>query len=731
MTEDELLAIIKREEQNAAGSDDTQSQDRAKMLAYYMGEAKYELSPPEIEGRSQVVSKDLMDTVEWMMPSLMKIFAGQDDVVQFLPDDEKDEQAASDATEYCGYLFYRRNPGFRILHDAIKNCLIQRSAFVKVYCEDDWDQRLERYYGIPDFELEALNNDPDVEVVEQTDYEAEMMPDPMSGQPVMATPPTYDVVCQRKEQRIKYKVDGVPPERMRFNRDATSIETARFVQQCERRTVSDLRSMGYDNDKLDTLPSNTDDPRIEVEEDERGYYDDSTDSMTYAARVRMDEALREVELKCTFIRVDYDGDGIAEYRYVTHVDNVVFENEITDDHEFAAFSPVLMPYKAIGLGMWDLLEDLQRIRTVLTRQMLDNAYLANNPVTQVVEGQVALDDLLNRRAGGIVRVKNLDAIRETATPFIGGQCLTLLDAFGQQRDKRTGVTEFNQGLGADSLSKSAIGSEGVADLMAAAQQRIELVARVLAETGIARVWQLLLKKAVQYTDRAAQVKINGRWLHVDPREWKNKYETEITIGTGTANRQQQVVNLQVIGSAQERLYPLGLVTKENLHATATRLAKALGYRNADQFFTAPPKGPDGKPLPEQPEGPPESVQLEQAKQQGQAQLVMLKGQQDAQLAHVKAQADIEVARMTQQFQAEQQQAESELQAQRDALKLQNDKELAVFTAQIEAGTERYKAELQRDTELDKVRIQAGMDLLTKAGDESSEDIESSQEMSAE
>lgn len=727
MTDDELLAIIQREEQNATGRDDTQSQDRAKMLAYYMGEAKYELSPPEVEGRSQVVSKDLMDTVEWMMPSLMKIFAGQDDVVQFQPENEGEEQAASDATEYCGYLFFRRNPGFRILHDAIKNCLIQRSAFVKVYCEDDWDQRVERYYGIDAMDREALANDPDVEIVEEAVTEAVVIPDPMSGQPIEVSPASFDVVVQRRARRIQYKVDGVPPERMRFNRDATSLETARFVQQCERRTVSDLRSMGYDEDKLDLLPSNTDDPRIEVEEDERGYYDDTTDSFTYAARVRMDDALREVELKCTFIRVDFDGDGIAEYRYVTHVGDVIFENEVTDDHEFAAFTPVLMPYKAIGLSMWDLLEDLQRIRTVLTRQMLDNAYLANNPVTQVVDGQVALDDLLNRRAGGIVRVKNLDAIREAGTPFIGNQCLTLLDAFAQQRDKRTGVTEFNQGLGADSLSKSAIGSEGVADLMSAAMQRIELVARVLAETGMARIWQLLLKKAVQYADRPAQVKINGRWLRIDPREWKNKYETEITIGTGTANKMQQVQNLQVIAAAQEKLYPLGLVNKENLHTTATRLAKALGYRNADQFFTGVPKGPDGQPLPEQPEGPPESVQLEQVKQQGAMQLAQVKGQQDERLATIKAQQEIAVAQAEQEAQAAQAQQQAELNAQRDAMKLDQEKELAVFQAQLQAETELRKAEIQRETALDLARIQAGMDLLTKAGDE----VADSEEMGAE
>lgn len=715
MTESDLLAIIEQERQNAAGTDDQQSQDRAKMLAYYMGEAKYELAPPDVEGRSQVVSKDLMDTVEWIMPSLMRMFAGQDDVIQFLPESEGEEQQVDDANEYIGYLFYRRNPGFRILHDAFKNCLIQRSAFAKVYCDTQWDQRVERYHGIDQFDLQALQSDPDVEITELSEYEAAMMPGP-DGQPMEVNPATFDVICQRKHSRLNYKVDGVPPERLRFNRDATSLETARFVEHCERKAISDLRSLGYDPEKLDRLPSNDDSYQTQYEEDERGYYDDSTNSLTRAARVRLDEALREVDVYDTYVRVDFDGDGIAEYRHVISAGDQVFVNEIADDHEFAAFTPVLMPYKAIGLGMWDLVEDLQRIRTVLTRQMLDNAYLANNPVTTIVEGQVNLDDLLNRRAGGVRRVKDLNSIREEGTPFIGGQCLTLLDAFGQQRDKRTGVTEFNQGLGADALSKSAIGSEGVADLMSAAMQRVELIARVLAETGMARVWQLLLKKAVQYADRPAQVKINGRWLRVDPREWRNRYDMEINIGTGTANKQQQVANLTLIAQAQDKLFPLGMVSKENIYTTATRMVRALGYRNADQFFQSPENQPP------QQEGPPPEVQAEMAKQQGAMQLEQLRQQGALQLAQiqaqtqmhlkqVEAQTQIEVENAKQAAQAEQASQEQALQAQRDELRLQNDKELAMFQARLDAETEIRKAMIAHQQAVDTADIQAEASVL--------------------
>lgn len=170
-----------------------------------------------------------------------------------------------------------------------------------------------------------------------------------------------------------------------------------------------------------------------------------------------------------YTRVDYNKDGVAELRRVVKSGAYVHENEVVDDHPFSVYSPILMPYKVIGLSFYDLVEDLMRIRTALSRQMLDNAYLANNPRTAILEGQVNLDDLLNPRVGGVVRVKGdvNTHMREMLTPFIGPQALTLLEHFNQVRDTRTGVTEMNSALNAESLAKGSVGSEGVQALMQA------------------------------------------------------------------------------------------------------------------------------------------------------------------------------------------------------------------------------------------------------------------------
>jgi hypothetical protein len=222
--------------------------------------------------------------------------------------------------------------------------------------------------------------------------------------------------------------------------------------------------------------------------------------------------------------------------------------------------------------------------------VLDNVYLSNNPRTEVVVGKVDLDDVLSPRPGGLVRVTEPGMMREVAVPFVAGAGLELIGQVDQVRDTRTGVTEMNSAVNTESLSKGSVGSEGVQALMNAGAQRLRLIARVLAETGFKRMYYLMLKHVTQHQDRAQQVKINGRWLQIDPREWKNRYNMSVSVGVGTFGRQQQIANLTLLGQAQEQVMPLGLASPANVYQTVTRLAEAMGYRDADQFFTAPQDG---------------------------------------------------------------------------------------------------------------------------------------------
>jgi len=694
MTDAELCTLIDRESKASIGVEDFYARDREKALSFYMGEAKGELAPPDIDGRSRVVSKTLMDTVEWAMPCLMRMFA-QDDVIRFEPDHPDDDQHVEDASDYIAHLFYRKNNGFTTLHDAIKSALLFRMGVVKVYCDHRWEHRQEEYRGLSQMEVQALQQDGAIEVL-SVEQDGELPPELlMEGMPPEMAQ-TFTVIARRSQQHKEFKCEGVPPEEIRIARDCRSIEDVRYIAHVVQRTKSDLLSEGWPKEEIDLLNSDST-SEGDAERYDRHKYDGGG---VPAPLDEGDESQEKLTVTEAYVRVDFDGDGIAEYRRILKAGDYIHENEVTDDHPFALFTPILMPYKVIGLSFYDLVEDLQRIFTALDRQLLDNAYLANNPRTAVVEGQVNLDDLLNPRPGGLVRMKALDATRVEMTPFVGNQILEVRQHFGQVHDTRSGVTEMNSALNSESLAKGNIGSEGVQALMTQGQQRLELVARVLAEGGVKRVWLLLLKLVTQYQDRPAQMKINGRWLQIDPRAWKNRYDMTLSVGVGTAGRMQKLQGLQLIGAAQEKLFEVGAVSPENAYNLGCDVAKASGERQTDRYFTKPdPNNPPNQ-------GPPEAVQVEQVRQQGAQQLAQVKAQDDAHARQVQAQVDVEVERAKQQAQAAQNAHQNELEAERERLRLQNEMALEQFKVEKQMELEVAKAHIQRQTAIEVARINA-------------------------
>ncbi len=669
MSDERLAALIDQESHDSIGWADELSQDGQRNQEFYMGEPTGALAPPEVDGRSKVVSRDVLDTVEWIMPGLMRMFAGADDIVRFEPDGPEDQQSSDDATAYIGYLVHRKNNGFVLLHDAIKSALIARRGFVKCYCDKRWEYREESYTGLSVMELEALRDDPEVEIITEESIQSDengVPGPPGEAQSAYDAPPSlvelppelmiaYNVTVRRRVGVTELKAEGCPPEEIRVAKGTRVIEDCRFIAHIVERTLSDLKSLGYDPKLVDSL---SDDDSLDAggEREARHDYDGSDDRNDPP-----EPSQRKVTLTEAYMRIDYDGDGIAEYRRIVKAGNVVFENDVVDDHPFSLACPVLMPYKLIGLSVADLVVDLQEIKTALTRQVLDNVYLSNNPMTEVVEGQVNIDDFLSPRPGGLRRVKQIGMTREVATPFVAQYGLTMIEHFDRIQDARTGVTEFNQGLNPEGLSKSNVGSEGVQDLMAAGAQRIELIARVFAETFVKRLWLIMLKLATQHVNRAQQVKINGRWMTIDPRSWKNRYDMTVSVGIGTASKQQQIANLQTILALQAQAGPLGLATPQNGYQALTRLVEAMGYRDSDQFFTAPQQGQQQG---QQQEGSPEAQALIAAEQ-------------------IKAQATMEKAKMDN---------ETKIMIERE--KIASQERVAMFEAQQRIAIEREKANRQ-------------------------------------
>lgn len=711
MTEEALCALIETESASGIGAEDRLSRDRATAMSFYMGEAKGDLAPPDTDGRSRVVSKDVQEVVEWVHPTLMRTFAGSEQVIKFEPTCQGDEDAVKQASEYCSYTFWRKNPGYFILSDAIKSALITRHSFVKVYWDKTHVDEDESYQGLSEAELEALRQDPEIEITEVEEVSAldtvsgqpALPPDALGGgHPIAAQAPSqlrvFNIKAKRTADQSKVTVEGVPSERMRMSKETRLIEDLRYIEHREEKTVSDLISLGYDKDKVQQLQDDLDESYEAIE---RGDYDDSWDTTPAP-----EDSQRVVWLQDVYMRVDFDGDGIAEYRHIVKSGAHVFENEVCDGHPFAQFDCLLMPHKLVGIGIYDLLEDLQRIKTAITRQVLDNLYMANNPRKLVNSNSgTDLDALIHAQPNGIVLTDNIDnAVTELVTPFVGQAGLSMLDYYSTVRDGRSGVSSFNQGLTGGELSKSALGSEGVESLLNQGQQRIELIARNLAEGGLKRVWGLILKNLTQHMDRHDQIMVDGEWLPINPRAWATKYDMTTSVGIGTASKKEQIQNLMLIGNAVQQAGTAipGLVAPENVYNLLAKLIKASGEHNPDQYITNPKDAPP-------PQAQPDPAM---AKVQAESQARMAELQQQGQLEQAKQQGTVEVERMKQEFQAQQAQQETQLEAQRNQLQAANDKEMAQFKAQLEYNLAIAKAEMAQQTAITVARINAEAKILS-------------------
>lgn len=581
MTESDLNAILDGHMANSLGGDGSKlASDRAKMLAYYYGKAEGDLAPPAIEGRSAIVATEVADTIEWLMPTLMRIFTGGDSAVEFAPQRQEDEESARQATEYINYVFYRQNPGFLVLHTWFKDALLQKYGVVKTWWDRHKEDVREEYRGMAPEELAyLLQESPELSVIEQ--------------KPNEDNPQLIDVACKRSKDVEQAKVEPIPPEDFGVNRRARSLDTADCLWHRVPRSLSDLRAAGYPKAKLDNL-GDDENAGWTIEASERAKYDDETGGFFTDDAMGADESQRKIWLYEFYVRTDYDGDGIAEWRQVMRAGKEILRNTKVDGHPFSGLTPILMPHRLIGRSVAELVMDLQRIKTALLRQTLDNMYLVNNGRFYVDMNQkVNLDDLLNNRPGGIVRGQGQNGVSSLAPPMLGGGAFNLIEYVDTIRENRVGVTKYNQGLDANSLNKTAT---GITQIMSAAQQRIELLARVFAETGVKDMFLKLLKLATTHQSKAQIIRLTNGYVPIDPREWKTQFDVTVNVGLGTGNKDQQAAHLTNILQLQQGLVPAGIVSPRNLYETARRLPEALGFKS-DAFFTDPAEAQKNAPPP--------------------------------------------------------------------------------------------------------------------------------------
>jgi len=601
MTDQELQGIVGKEIDDSIDYiDNWVSPVRATATQYYRGEPFGD----EEEGRSQVVSMDVRDTVQAIMPSLMRIFHGSDRTVEYVPQGAEDVASAKQATEYANYIVNRDNNGFLEMHSAFMDALVRKVGILKCYWEDKTDFETIEYTGVDDNALAALMADPDAEVeIDVSEPVGEAQMDPMTGQIIMP-PMVHDlrVTYTRPDGRVK--LEALPPEEFLISREAKSVEDADYVAHRRIVTVSELVAMGYDYDEVYSLSSSHDDMDTNVERNTRN------PALSNDMNSREDAAMRKVLYVESYIRVDFDGDGIAELRKIcTGGDgNVILNNEPCAMAPFATICPDPEPHDFFGMSVADTVLDIQRIKSVIMRNTLDSLSLSIHPRIAVVEGMVNMDDVMNTEMGAIVRQRAAGQVQPLTTPFVGQQAFPVLQYMDEIKEARTGISKASMGLDAGALQSST--ATAVAATISSAQQHIEMIARVFAETGVKRLYELVLYNITTHQDKARMIRLNNDFVEMDPRVWNSNMDVSVNVALGRGSDTERMMMLRQIGEMQKEAMstmgpqnPLTDITK--LSNTLKEMTVLAGFKDTSQFwgdpaqYQPPPEGPKEPTVEEQ------------------------------------------------------------------------------------------------------------------------------------
>lgn len=726
LTDEEIIASLESEEARALDSSTGElSEERSDALNRYRGAPLGN----EVEGRSQVVDRSIMDTIEWIMPSLMRIFMGGDEIGKFEPQGPEDEAQAQQDTDVCNWYLQNRGDFFSQVAATLKDALLLKNGYMVGVWQKKYDTMTETYTGMSDEEAAMLAQDEEVTIIEHSEYPdpgamaggmPHMMPD---GQPM---PPAklHDIKVELKKCEEYPEPESVPPDEIIVSKRHrwTSLLDCDFVEWVRRNvTVGQLRAEGFDIPD-DVLGEDSD----TLEETSRDRYEERTFDRNDETN---DPSRRVVTFRDAYMRIDLRGTGTPQLWRLARISGV---KELTLKEEaniipFAAFTPIIYPHSHIGMSVYDLIADLGIIKTTLQRQYLDGLYLQTSGRMGVdINKIVNMDDLLVSRPGGIVRTDGhpSEALFPLTTPDSSNAALGGLEYMEAQKEGRTGVTRYSAGLDANTLNKTATGVQAI---QAAANQRIELIARTLA-SGFKDLFLITHALSSKHSTKALQIKLKGEWKTIDPRQWKKRTDFSVSVGLGTGTPEQQLQKLMALTPHFQMGMQMGLAGPTEAYNFGTEIWKAAGYKVADRFIKPPPMAPkmgpdgqpvigeDGQPVMEPQSPPPQKdpmVQAQEIKTQGDIQAAQMKMQGDQQAEQVRAQnevmkfqaqAEAETQRDSAQLQLERErmlmedarerdkaQRDYELELAKTQMKLEADKEIAFYTAQLNAEIAREAA----------------------------------------
>jgi hypothetical protein len=610
MDDTELQGIVAGELEDAVSYIDADiSPIRAKGTEYYRGDP----FGNEEDGRSQVVAMEVRDTVSAMLPSLMKVFFSSENVVEYVPRGPEDVAGAQQATDYANYIFSNDNNGFMTTYALFKDSLVRKCGIAKYWWDEVEEVKIDEYSGLDDQTVQLLMQE-GAEVKIVVSYPDPSMPmdmmqpqvDPATGLPMpMQQPMLHDVQIKRTTKDGRIRIMAVPPEELILDRRARSFEDAGIIAHRQMATVDDLLAMGYELDEIEENISSTD---LDSNDE---YLARQPLSTTMGSGDSLNPGQRRVLYVESYMRVDYDGDGIAELRKICCMGSgyTVVRNLPASYIPFVDFpcdpEPHTSPLEAMSI--FDLTHDIQEIKSEILRNTLDSLAQSIHPRTAVVEGQVNIDDVLNNETGAIIRMRAPGMVQPFSSPFVGQAAFPMLDYMDAMREDRTGMSKAAMGLDPDALQSTT--KAAVAATVSASQSRLELQARLLAE-GMKKLFKGILYLMTTHQDKPRMVRLRNEWVEIDPRVWNANMDVTINIGLGNGDTNERIQALTMIAGKQEQImqqFGLGnpVVTPAMYIRSLQKIIELSGFKDASSYIqTLPadyqmPQADAPKPTPEE------------------------------------------------------------------------------------------------------------------------------------
>lgn len=559
------------------------TRERREAMQFYRGD-NLALYGDSGDGLSTVVSRDVMEAIESVMPPLLRPFVAGEQVVAFDPVEDNDEESTKQATEYVNHKFRSDNNVLDVVQTALKDGLLLRLGIAKTVVEEEEAGSPETFAGMDDMQLEALRGQA---MGDGRELAGDIAQDPETA--------LYTATLAPKKVK-RYRVHVVAPDEFLYEERLPNLKAASFLGHRKQMSVGDLIDLGIKKDVAIALGSG----KPTEENDDR--FNDETDQ---PAELAKDDPNRMVWVDECYIRCEYE--GLAQWRKVLvgGSENKILTNEQVEDHPYSVWTPIPIPHKLAGLSYYDLTRDVQMQKTALQREQLNNLYLVNRPQREVLDGQVNIDDLLNPAVNGIVRVKQTNAIRQLTTPFVASDTFPMIEYLDGVREARTGVTRYNQGMDANSLNKTATGMNIISSN---SQQRQELVARQFGEF-LKDIFEKLLALVSVNAPEEDVVRLRGHFV-----PWPTSYDATVSVGLGTNNKDQLVAHLMGLLQLDERIVGLQggvqgpLLTAQNIYEKLKKLPEAMGLKGSG-YYSDPADAPPQQPPGAQPQGPSPDAQL--------------------------------------------------------------------------------------------------------------------------